>query len=372
MTTSVRMSDLHNSDNDLMSSKAGVNTLRARFERIGQSDENIAASSAGQNYRYSSSSVPRKPSTPQARRTQGPARPPPPRPSEKPMRFSDQFPEQSEPFNTRSVTPTAGAPGALSPQSLSPHPLSTSSRSRSVGDLKVVKQETPANEVNGSAAVVTVEEVDGPVAKKGKKGKNKGKGKEDNSNGTSSGSSSGKKFLHFKKGKSTESPRASPDPSKHRKSSAPIISSQSSPHSSPDPLPPTLESPSSTSSEAGSSKEGTPTSGRRKSSSGGKKEALKKTESSQGDLASGRENGKVDKKALRKSKSNLGGTSVSAEKQEGDMLGASPRNSPAVGGRKRRGREVGEADAKTEARRIREAAILGAGWYNTSSQTPRS
>ena len=365
MTTSVRLSDLHNSDNDLTSSKAGVNALRARFEKIGQSDDNIAVSSStgGSNYRYSSSSVPRKPSTPPVRRSQGPARPPPPRTSEKPKQFSDQFlGEPKEPLN-RSVTPTAGAPSCVSPQSPLSHPLSQSSRSRSVGDLKVVKQDVADEPANGSSAAV-VEEEGGGTKKKGKK-KNKGKVKEDNVNETSSGSISAKKFLNFKKAKSTDSPHASPNPSKNRKSSAPVIS-HSSPHSSPkrDPLPPTLESPSSTSSEAGSSKEGTPTAGRRKSSSGGgKKEAVKKTESSQGELSSGRENGKVDKKALRKSKSNFGATSVHVDKQERDMLGASPRHSPALGGRaRRRGREGGdEADVKQEAKRIREAAIISAG-----------
>ena len=345
MTTSVRMSELHNSDNDLTSSKAGVNALRARFEKIGHSDDNIAAS-VGLNSRLSSSpSTPRKPFTPPVRRSQGPARPPPPRPL--PKRFSEQFPEQKEPFN-RSVTPTAGSPASPN-QSLAQHPLSQS-RSRSVGDLKAVKQE-PDEVVNRSTAV---EETDGAV-NKGKKVKNKVKGKDDIPKDTPSGSSSGKKFLKIKKGKSTESPRASPDPGKHRKSSAPVVS-RSSPHTSPkkEPLPPTAESPSSTSSEAGSSKEGTPTAGRRKSGSGGKKEIVKKTESSQGELASGRENGKVDKKALRKSKSNIGATSV--YHTEGEMLGASPRNSPAMGGRRKRG-ALSESDIKQEAKRIREVVI---------------
>ena len=284
MTTSVLMSDLHDSDNELASSKAGVNALRARFERIG-SDDNIAASSSSAKY-----PPPRGPSTPPARRTPGPARPPPPRPLEKPRRLSDHISSEIPDPVQRSVTPTVGVQA-----SLRQHPLAKS-KSKSVGDLKAVKleREPPAN---GSAAPAEISEGTDGTTKKTKKGKNKGKSKDHG------GEEAGKKFPKFRsKGKYSElqhSPKSSPDLSKVKKPST-SASNQSSPHASPKKHAP--PSPPSSSEADSSSKEGTPTAGRRrKSSSGEKKEAVKKTESSQGELASARES-KIDKKLLRKAR----------------------------------------------------------------------
>ena len=341
MTTSVRMSDLHGSDNELASSKAGVNALRARFERIG-SDDNIAASSSSAKF-----PPPRGPSTPPARRTPGPARPPPPRPLEKPRRLSDHISSEIPDPVQRSVTPTAGVQA-----SLSQHPLAKS-KSKSVGDLKAVKleREPPAN---GSAAPAEISEGTDGTTKKTKKGKNKGKSKDHG------GEEAGKKFPKFRsKGKYSElqhsPPKSSPDLSKVKKPST-SASNQSSPHASPKKHAP--PSPPSSSEADSSSKEGTPTAGRRrKSSNGGKKEAVKKTESSQGELASARES-KIDKKLLRKSKSNFTGGSVYAE---GDMFGASPHSSPGVGRRRREGGEPAQTEVNEEAKRIREAVVVGAG-----------
>ena len=349
MSETVRMSDLHDSDNEVTSPKAGVNALRARFEKR-QSDN---TKNANDNSAFRSPS-PIRPLTPPGKRTQGPPpRPPPPKVLDKPKRHSDLY---SEPHDAkeqaRSVTPNAASPPFYSQQL--EHPL-TKSKSKSVGDLKAVKKELDTETVDGTAAVV-----ESPV-KKGKKGKNKAKSKDNFASDSPPNNSGGKKSWRKNRFSIDSDPKSSPD--KPRNSSAPMLS-KFSPHTSPkkEALAPTPESP--PSSETGSSKEGTPTSARRKSASGGKKEAARRTESSQSEFGSGRENGKqkdIEKKQLRRIKTSAGVTSVYDNSRVRDDISSHPRSSPGIP-KKGSGKEGGGVEVKQEAKYMKEA-VLNAGWY---------
>ena len=349
---SVRLSELHDPVIESTSPKEGVNALRARFERFGQSDN---MTGGNQNY-PTRSSPPLRPITPPARKTQGPARPPPPKPSEKPRRPNSDI--ITEPVDRRQ-TRTPPVKGYSSPDLQEPqHPLAKV-KSRSVGDLKVIREVGVEQTDSGGVSAPVQEITDSPSpAKKGKKGKNKTKSKGDHSEESSG---SGKKFWRLKGTKSVDvnsSPKSSPE---QRKASAPAVSPLP-PLSSPSSEPPTPSPESFSSSEADSSKEGTPNSGRRKSHSGGKKSAVRKSESSLPELSASRE--KEKHKDLKKTKSSTAVESVyhSTAGSEEDM--ASPHSSPGVAGRKERRRE---SDVKEEARRIRKA-VLNAGLSSLAIQ----
>ena len=361
MVDAVRLSDLQDSDNEFSAAKECVNALRKRFEKVEHGDNTAKLSNKISLFQPSSL---HRPLTPPARRTQGPPRPPPPKPSEKPKRHSDLLTEPADiREQTRSVTPSKGAPALLE------HPLAKV-KSRSVNDLKALGTEIKSEKINGSVAAVKEVHVDAPVVKKEKKGKNKVKSKDDLVEDEAvEPSSPGKKRWRLKGSKSIEvksSPKISQDV---RKASAPSLS-HFSPNTSPrkEPLTPTPESPSS--SEAGSSKEGTPKSIRRRTA---KKQAVRKTESNQTELTSssrgsGKRNSRdFDKKALKKCKSTNAVVSVyrNTEDEEDVMISGSHRRSlPVVEERGVKRRQRGEAEVKEEAKHLRESAVLNEGLHN--------
>ena len=331
MNSTVRLSDLHDSDNELSSSpKESVVSLRDRFERIGHSDNKMSTSqnSVGRP------SSPHRPSTPPVRRTQGPPRPPPPTP-EKPKRHSDHFAEvHSIREQTRSVTPVQQTSAAVGPD----HPL-LKCRSRSDGNLNAIKKEVESEVVSEAACV---EEVDGKAAKKEKKDKNKAQSK-DNSTDETTNSLTKKRWRMKGASKSTE-PKQSPKDPSNRKSSAPTLS-QSSPKK--EALAPTPESPSS--SESGS-REGTPKSGRRHSD-GIKKKHVRKTES-HGESGGGKRNGKNPLRKIMSTTAVASAYHNTVSEDQVVLAHGSPKTGRVVE------KERGEAEVVQEAKRIKEAALI--------------
>ena len=296
---SVRLSEIHDSDNEATSSMEGVNALRARFEMFGHGGNTTADK---QNFTVRSPS-PHKPSTPPPRRTQGPPRPPPPKPLEKPRRFSDS---PSEVFIDRVLA--RSPPLDQSQQSSSSahqHPLAKC-KSKSVSDLKIIRKEAQQTEVEDTVAASNgkPEEVVDTLTKKGKKGK-KSKNKTDLKEEASSSGKSGNKLSKWLKGsKSVEaknSPKASPEASKNRKVSLPTENS-ASPLSSPKIEPLASASENSSPEHSASSKTSSPESRRIKSESK-KEDALTKTESSKAELGHKEESGSKLPKWLKGNKS---------------------------------------------------------------------
>ena len=309
------------------SPKEGVNTLRARFENLGQSENKptIRQNSPGR------SSSPLRPLTPPVRR--GPQRPPPPRPVRPPRPSDAPSPDREQvrsPVNQLRHNQE--------------HPL-TNAMTRSLGDLNVIKKGKDSEQNSPSVGRAAVEEVDAPT-KKEKNKRRKSKSKDDL---VEEGSGTGRKF--WQKSKSTDvknSPKVVPD---KRKLSAPA-EGHDLPHSVPKKEPLTA-APEVSSSES-SSKEGTPESGRRKSESW--KRALKKTESDVTELGS-EGHKKHKKKGLIKSKSTLAAVDTGSES---DMSSGTPRGSPWIGRKK----EVRKTDLTKEAKRIKEAAVVNEGLFH--------
>lgn len=320
----VRMSELIDPIESTSPAKEGVNTLRARFENFGQSENKptIKQNSPGR------SSSPLRPLTPPVRR--GPQRPPPPRPVRPPRPSDAPSPEREQ---VRSPVNQLGQNQE--------HPL-TNARTKSLGDLNVIKKDKESEQNSPSVSRAAVEEVDTPT-KKEKNKRRKSKSKDDL---VEEGSGTGKKF--WQKSKSTDvknSPKVVPD---KRKLSAPG-EGQDLPRSVPKKEP--LATASEVSSTESSSKEGTPDSGRRKSESW--KRALKKTESNMTELGS-EGHRRQKKKGLAKSRSTSG---IGDTGSESDMSSGTPRGSPWIVRKK----ETRKTDLTKEAKRIKEAAVVNEG-----------